>query len=97
MKASQPTKIGRTMISSRYSEKKGENEKALVTKEMALSNLMENIFIGDSAATSHMTSNKLGVYNLIPINRSVILEMGKASAAPIRENWMSSASTRIDR
>ena len=28
---------------------------------------VENIFIGDSAATSHMTSNKLGVYNLVPI------------------------------
>ena len=28
-----------------------KNEKALVTKEMALSNLEENIFIGDSAAT----------------------------------------------
>ena len=52
---------------------KGENEKALVTKEMALSNLGENIFIGDSAATSHMTSNKLGVYNLVPINRSVMI------------------------
>ena len=38
--------------------KKQKNEKALVTKEMALSNLGENIFIGDSAATSHMTSNK---------------------------------------
>ena len=37
--------------------KKRENEKALVTKEMELSHLGENIFIGDSAATSHMTSN----------------------------------------
>ena len=46
--------------------KKGENEKALVTKEMALSNLGKNIFIGDSAATSHMTSNKMGVYIWFP-------------------------------
>ena len=38
--------------------KKGGNEKAPVTKEMALSNLGKNIFIGDSAATSHMTSKK---------------------------------------
>ena len=53
--------------------KKGGNEEALVTKEMALSNLGKNIFIGDSAATSHMTSNKLGVYNLVPINRSVMI------------------------
>ena len=37
----------------------------------------ENIFIGDSAATSHMTSNKLGVYNLVPINRSVMIGNGQ--------------------
>ena len=53
--------------------KKGENEKALVTKEMALSHLGKNIFIGDSAATSHMTSNKMGVYNLVSIKGSVVI------------------------
>ena len=58
--------------------KKGENEKSPVTKEMALSNLGENIFIGDSAATSHMTSNKLGVYNLVPINGSVMIGNGQS-------------------
>ena len=58
--------------------KKGGNEKALVTKEMALSNLGENIFIGDSAATSHMTNNKWGVYNLVPINRSVLIGNGQS-------------------
>ena len=58
--------------------KKEENEKALVTKEMTLSNLGKNIFIGDSAATSHMTSNKLGVYNLVPINRSVMIGNGQS-------------------
>ena len=57
---------------------KGENEKALVTKEMALSNLGENIFIEDSAATTHMTSNKLGVYNLVPINGSVMIGNGQS-------------------
>ena len=55
-----------------------KNEKALVTKEMALSNLGKNIFIGDSAATSHMTSNKMGVYNLIPINGSVMIGNGQS-------------------
>ena len=58
--------------------KKGKNEEALVTKEMALSNLGENIFIGDSAATSHMTSNKLGVYNLVPTNGSVMIGNGES-------------------
>ena len=55
------------------SRKKGENEKALVTKEMGLGFLEKNIFIGDSAATSHMTNRKLGVYDLVPINGSVMI------------------------
>ena len=75
---SQPTEQEKIMISSRYPKKKGENEKALVTKEMALSNLGENISIGDSSATSHMTSNKLGVYNLVPINGSVMIGNGQS-------------------
>ena len=49
------------------SRKKGENEKALVTKEMELSHLGKNVFIIDSAVTSHMTSNKMGVYDFVPI------------------------------
>ena len=58
--------------------KKGKNEKALVTKEMGLGHLGENIFIGDSAATSHMTSRKVGVYDLVPINGSVMIGNGKS-------------------
>ena len=58
--------------------KKAENEKALVTNEMELSHLGKNIFIGDSAATSHMTSNKTGVYNLTPIIGSVMIGNGKS-------------------
>ena len=63
---------------------------------MALSNLGKNIFIGDSAATSHKTSNKMGVYNLVPITKSLMIEMDKASVAPIRGNWMSSVNTRMN-
>ena len=44
---------------------------------MELSHLGKNIFIGDSAATSHMTSSKMGVYNLVPINGSVMIGNGK--------------------
>ena len=58
--------------------KKGENEKALVTKEMELSHLGKNIFIGDSAAASHMTSNKMGVYDLVSIKGSVMIGNGKS-------------------
>ena len=58
--------------------KKGENEKALVTKEMDLSHLGKNILIGDSAATSHMTSNKMGVYDLVSIKGSVMIGNGKS-------------------
>ena len=57
--------------------KEEKNEKALVTKEMVLSNLGKNIFIGDSAATSQTTSNKTGVYSLIPINGSVLVGNGQ--------------------
>ena len=45
---------------------------------MTLSNLVKNIFIGDSAATSHMTSNKMGVYNLTPIKGSVMIGNGQS-------------------
>ena len=58
--------------------KKGENEKALVMKEMELSHLGKNIFIGDSAATGHMTSNKTGVYDLVSIKGSVMIGNGKS-------------------
>ena len=42
-------------------------------KEMGLGFLEKNIFIGNSAATSHMTSGKVGVYDLVPINGSVMI------------------------
>ena len=42
---------------------------------MTLSNLGKNILLGDSAATSHMTSNKMGVYILI---RSVMIGNGQS-------------------
>ena len=58
--------------------KKGGNEKALVTKEMELSHLGKNIFIRDSAATSLMTSNKMGVYDLVSIKGSVMIGNGKS-------------------
>ena len=58
--------------------KRAENEKALVMQEMELLHLGKNIFIGDSAATSHMTSNKMGVYNLSPIKGSVMIGNGKS-------------------
>ena len=45
---------------------------------MTLSNLGKNIFRGDSAATSLMTSNKMGVYNLVPINGSVMIGNGQS-------------------
>ena len=52
---------------------------------MALSNLGMNIFIGDSAATSDMTSNKMGVYNLIPINGSVMIGNGQSISCNHKE------------
>ena len=40
--------------------------------------LRKTIFIGGSAATSHMKSNKMGAYNLVPINRSVMIGNGQS-------------------
>ena len=45
---------------------------------MGLLNLGKNIFIVDSAATSHMTSDKMGEYNLVPINCSVMIGKRKS-------------------
>ena len=45
---------------------------------MGLNYLEKNIFIGDSAATSHMTNRKMGVYDLVPINGSVMIGNGKS-------------------
>ena len=45
---------------------------------MTLSNIGNDIFIGDSAATSHMMNNKTGVYNLTPIRGSVMIGNGES-------------------
>ena len=44
---------------------------------MTLSNIGKDIFIVDSAATSHMMNNKTGVYNLTPIRGSVMIGNGE--------------------
>ena len=54
-----------------------EFDKALVTKEMTLSKNGNDIFIGDSAATSHMTKHKTVVYDLTPIRCSVMIGNGE--------------------
>ena len=57
---------------------KGENDQALVSNEMTPSTIGSDIFIGDSAATSHMTNNKTGVYDLKPIRGSVMIGNGES-------------------
>ena len=58
--------------------KNDENDQALVSNEMTLSSIGNDIFIGDSAATSHMTNNKSGVYDLTPIRCSVMIGNGES-------------------
>ena len=77
-KQADPLRSKITQYDHNISRKRGENEKSLVTKEMELSHLGKNIFIGDSAATSHMTSNKMGVYDLVSIKGSVMIGNGKS-------------------
>ena len=76
--------------------KKRENEKALVTKEMGLGFLEKNIFIGDSAATSHMTNRKLGVYDLVPTNGSVMIGNGKSISCTHRGKMVSYVNIKMD-
>ena len=45
---------------------------------MTLSNIGNDIFIGDLAATSHMTNNKTGVYELTLIRGSVMIGNGES-------------------
>ena len=59
---------------------------------MTLSSTGNDIFIGDSAATSHMTNNKTGVYDLTPMRG----EMARASAVPTKASWMLFANTKMD-
>ena len=65
--------------------KNDENDKALVTKEMTLSNIRNDIFIGDSAASSHMANNKNQVYDLTPIRGSVIIGNGESISCTHKE------------
>ena len=84
-------------MTTKKTRKNDENDKALLTKEMTLSNIGNDLFLGDSAATSHMTSNKTGVYDLTPIRGSVMIGNGeRASVVHIKGNWMSYASIEMD-
>ena len=56
--------------------KNDEKDMAFASKEMTLSNIGNDIFIGDSAATSHMTNNKTGIYDLTPIRGTVMIGNG---------------------
>ena len=73
-----PKKNEKTHADHEKSTKKGENDQALVSNEMTPSTIGNDIFIGDSAATSHMTNNKTGVYDLKPIRGSVMIGNGES-------------------
>ena len=46
--------------------------------KLTVSSIGNDIFIGDSAATSHMTNNRTGVYDLTPIRGSVMIGNGES-------------------
>ena len=62
-----PKKVKKTQDDHENPRKNDEKDQAFVSNEMTLSNIGNDIFIGDSAATRHMTNNKTGVYDLTPI------------------------------
>ena len=77
-KHADPKKVKKTQDGHENQQKNDENDQALVSNEMTLSSIGTDIFIGDSAATSHMTNNKTGVYDLIPIRGSVMIGNGES-------------------
>ena len=73
-----PKKIKKSQDGYENPSKNDENDQALVSNEMTLSSFGSDIFIGDSAATSHMTNNKTGAYDLILIRGSVMIGNGES-------------------
>ena len=71
-------KIKKTQDDHENPSKNDENDQALVSNEMTLSSIGNDIFIGDSAATSHMTNHKTGAYDLTLIRGSVLLGNSKS-------------------
>ena len=72
-KHADPKKVKKTQEGHENQEKNDENDQALVSNEMTLFSIGSNNFIGDSAATSHMTNNRTRVYDLVPIRGSVMI------------------------
>ena len=77
-KQADPEELNITRYRHDIPRKKVKMRKLWSRKKWGWDSLKKNIFIGDSAATSHMTSRKLGVYNLVPINGSVMIGNGKS-------------------
>ena len=77
-KHADPKKAQKTQEDHEKQVKNEENDQALVSNEMTLSSFGKDIFIGDSAATSRMTNNRTGVYDLVPIRGSVMIGNGES-------------------
>ena len=77
-KHADPKKVKKTQDDHENQQKNDENDQALVSNEMTISSIGKDIFIGDSAATSHMTNNRTGVYDLVPIRGSVMIGNGES-------------------
>ena len=73
-----PKNIKKTQDGHKITSKNDENDQSLVSNEMTLSSIGSDFFIGDSAATSHMTNNKTAVCDLIPIRGSVMIGNGES-------------------
>ena len=71
-------KVKKTQDGHENQEKNDEDDQALVSNEMTLSSIGKDIFIGDSAATSHMTNSRTGVYDLVLIRGSVMIRNGES-------------------
>ena len=80
-----PKKVKKTQDDHKNQQKNDENDQALVSNEMTVSSIGNDIFIGDSAATSHMTNNSTGVYDLVLIRGSVMIGNGESISCTPRQ------------
>ena len=94
----EPITEGMERENNRIPQSSGQKQKELAfqVNEMQVQNLDKGIFIGDSAATSHMTSDMTGLYNLQKISGSVMIGNGQNIRYTIKDYWMSFASREMD-
>ena len=73
-----PKNIKKTQYGHEHRSQNNEYDQVLVSNEMTFSSIGNDIFIGDSGGTSHMTKDKTSLYDFTPIRGSVMIGNGES-------------------